>query len=416
MPPPFIILDLSGLIHAVRTRALTGVPRVELAYAQHLIATVPERLRFSALDAFGRLRLLDNRLAIAFIDDVTRYWTDGIGSPPAYRRLLARALHLHAVLLCLPGRSLTRFVAKCGRRCIYVVPGQLVLNRASLSRALKDSGDVKLVYFVHDVLALDFPEYFPRGVEDFNRQLVENAARFADIVIVNSQATAGSLSARFGAAFPRDRMVIAPLGTSVRIGTATPTPPTPSASPYFVLIGTIEPRKNHLMVLSVWQALREALGPATPRLVLIGRRGWLIQDEIDLLERSPALQGIVEERGTVSDRDVAAVLSGARALLLPSFAEGYGLPLAEALAAGVPVICSDIPVFREVGGAAPDYLDPRDSAGWSDAVRDYCDSDSPRRGAQLRRIGDWVPPTWEQHFARVMPVINALDGQDHRAP
>jgi glycosyltransferase involved in cell wall biosynthesis len=97
------------------------------------------------------------------------------------------------------------------------------------------------------------------------------------------------------------------------------------------------------------------------------------------------LRGYVEERSRASDEELAALLTGARALVLPSFAEGFGLPLAEALALGVPALCSDIAAFREVGGDVPDYIDPRHPAGWRSAVMDYLYEGSPRRRAQIER-------------------------------
>ena len=102
------------------------------------------------------------------------------------------------------------------------------------------------------------------------------------------------------------------------------------------------------------------------------------------------------------------MLKGARALLLPSFAEGYGLPLAEALTQGTPVLCSDIPVFREIGGGVPDYLDPADGAAWRAAVLDYAEPQSPSRQAQLQRLGGWSQPTWERHFTLVDTALRAV--------
>src|SRR5262249_22522618 len=116
--------------------------------------------------------------------------------------------------------------------------------------------------------------------------------------------------------------------------------------PYFAVLGTIEPRKNHLLLLNFWSRLAATLS-APPRLLVIGPRGWENEQVLDMLERSRRLRGLVEEHNALSDAQVGSVLSRARALLLPSFAEGYGLPLAEALASGIPVLCSDIAVFRE---------------------------------------------------------------------
>jgi glycosyltransferase involved in cell wall biosynthesis len=174
------------------------------------------------------------------------------------------------------------------------------------------------------------------------------------------------------------------------------------------MVGTIEPRKNHLLILNVWRALRAELGADTPRLILIGDRGWENENIVDMLERSPALQGFVEERSRISDEEMIQIVSGARALIMPSFAEGYGLPLADTLALGVPALCSDIPTLREIGGDVPEFLDPLDGVGWRSAIIDYLDGTSGRRQAQLQRLVEWQPPRWDDHFSRISNVLKAL--------
>jgi hypothetical protein len=107
---------------------------------------------------------------------------------------------------------------------------------------------------------------------------------------------------------------------------------------------------------------------------------------------------------------LAALLRGARALLFPSFAEGYGLPLAEALALGVPVLASDLPALREVGGTVPDYLDPLDGRGWREAILDYADPRSAWRAAQMARLRGWQAPSWAEHFERVDELLRRVVG------
>jgi glycosyltransferase involved in cell wall biosynthesis len=178
--------------------------------------------------------------------------------------------------------------------------------------------------------------------------------------------------------------------------------------PYFVILGTIEPRKNHLLLLNLWRQFAASLGAAAPRLVVVGRRGWENENILDMLDRCAALDGLVREAGSLPDREVASLLRGARALLFPSFAEGFGLPLAEALALGVPAICSDLPALREVGQKVPDYLDPLDGAAWRAAVLDYARPDSLARRNQLARMPGWRAPTWDEHFAKVEELLTSL--------
>jgi glycosyltransferase involved in cell wall biosynthesis len=181
--------------------------------------------------------------------------------------------------------------------------------------------------------------------------------------------------------------------------------------PYFVALGTIEPRKNHLLLLNIWRQFAAGMGATAPRLVLVGRRGWENENVLDMLERCQAIDGLVRETGQLPDREVASLLRGARALLFPSFAEGFGLPLAEALALGVPAIASDLAALREVGGGAPDFIDPLDGATWRSTVLDYARSDSPARRAQMARIAAWRAPSWDQHFAAVDRLLEMVGGQ-----
>ncbi|RYD19527.1 MAG: glycosyltransferase family 1 protein, partial [Lysobacteraceae bacterium] len=201
-------------------------------------------------------------------------------------------------------------------------------------------------------------------------------------------------------------MHVALLGTQVM-----PTPATPMVMPdmpYFLCVGTIEPRKNHLLLLNLWRTFAETLPQAEiPRLIIVGRRGWENEQVIDMLERCPSLRGHVEERNGCSDQHLDTLLRGARALVLPSFAEGYGLPVAEALAVGTPVICSDLPALREAGGAAPDFLDPLDGPAWRRAILDHFQT-GPIHMAQRDRIPAYRAPTWAQHVEIVIAAIDAL--------
>ena len=121
--------------------------------------------------------------------------------------------------------------------------------------------------------------------------------------------------------------------------------------------------------------------------MLVGQRGWETENVVDMLERCPALRGTVIEHNTLPDAEMVRLLKGARALLLPSFAEGFGFPLIEAFGLGVPALCSDIPALRETGGEVPEYLDPLDGPGWRAAILDYAAPGSPRRAGAARAAG-----------------------------
>jgi glycosyltransferase involved in cell wall biosynthesis len=392
MSVPDIILDLSRLLLRAAQPAPTGIDRVELAYAEYLIAHEPERLNFAAVHPVGHLALLPRRPAQRFVQAISRQWARPGGDQ---RRLaLAAARLLHGTLL----RPFMDGLCGLGRPAIYLNVSHHQLNRPRVIERLKRQG-VRFVCLVHDLIPIQLPEYVRPRAADRHLRRIDTVARLSDGIIVNSEATRASLAPYLGQRRPP--MVVAQLGVN-------PQPAAPDGAaagpPYFVCLGTLEPRKNHLLLLNIWRRL--ACEGAPPRLLLAGRRGWENENAWDMLDRCQAFAGVVEQRRDMSDQAVRGALLGARALLFPSFAEGYGLPLAEALALGVPVLCSDLPVLREVGGAVPEYLDPLDGVGWMQAVQAYARPDAPRRAAQLARMAHWPAPSWDGHVRQALDLID----------
>jgi glycosyltransferase involved in cell wall biosynthesis len=186
----------------------------------------------------------------------------------------------------------------------------------------------------------------------------------------------------------------------------TPAPdPALQGVPYFVICSTIEPRKNHLMLLQVWRELVRRDGPTAPKLVIVGGRGWKFEAVAALLDRSPALRGHVVEVSGLTTPSLKHLLDGARALLMPSFAEGYGLPVVEALTAGVPVVASDIPVFREICGIRATLISPLNGEAWLEAVRALANTERRSPNAAVSAAG---PGSWKDYFAQIDAFADAL--------
>ncbi|AMU07735.1 hypothetical protein A2T82_00730 [Burkholderia cenocepacia] len=266
---------------------------------------------------------------------------------------------------------------------------------------------IRTVFMVHDLIPLTHPEYCRPGVDAIHRRRMHTAFAHADGLIANSQATLTSMATEANqAGIPLPASVVAPLATGFARSTKPLTPLLDS--PYFVMLGTIEPRKNHWFVLHLWRQLTEKYGTATPKLVVIGRRGWECENVVDMLDRCNWLRQTVVEENHCSDEKLDQWLQHARALLFPSFVEGYGMPLAEALAARAPVIASDLAVFREIADDIPDYLDPLDGPGWISRIESYSRDNSAERNAQLARIRRFREPTWAEHFRSVDSLIEAL--------
>jgi glycosyltransferase involved in cell wall biosynthesis len=176
---------------------------------------------------------------------------------------------------------------------------------------------------------------------------------------------------------------------------------------YFVTVGTIEARKNHLLLLEVWKSLVTKLGSQAPLLIIIGQRGWEADAAISILNEPAELERHVYELGRCDDKDLANWLIGARALLMPSFAEGFGLPVVEALQLGVPVIASDLPVYHEIVGKLPSYLDPTDAESWERMIMAFM-ADAGERARQIRNMHTFQPPNWASHFEIIEDWVQQL--------
>ena len=267
--------------------------------------------------------------------------------------------------------------------------------------------NLRSIVMIHDLIPVTHPEYCrPRDSARHIRR-VEGALRGANAIVTNSAATLKALNlfaSNRGLTMPP--VVAAPLAPCALDCVVSGL--RPLRGPYFVMLSTIEPRKNHWMMLHIWRRLVESLGESAPRLIVIGQRGWENENVLDLLDRCDALRGFVYERADCSDTEMMNYLRHSEALLFPSFAEGYGLPLVEALSVGVPVIASDLPVFREIAGEVPEYLDPLDGMGWLACIKSYCDPDSTLRPAQLLRMRTFNPPTWNAHFAQFEQLLERV--------
>ena len=395
-----VILDISRLISRVRYSTPSGVDRVEMAYARGLLAYYGDRLAFAAVHPSGIYGRLRRKAALTYLATLERRWSSEDGSPR--RRSLASVLPQIAALLPVRGIS--------SPGAIYVQASPHHLTNVAKVRRILARERAKFLCLVHDLIPIEFPEYARPSGAALHRRRIETVAATADAVIVNSAATGRSLQPWLNKRGPQRKIAVhvALLGTEA-LAPAVPEPG--DGRPYFVCLGTIEPRKNHLLLLHLWRHLAETLPhQEVPRLVIIGRRGWENEQVVDMLERCPALKDHVEELGGCSDARLSALLRGARALLMPSFAEGYGMPVAEALSVGTPAVCSDLPALREVGGNVPDYLDPLDGPGWKAEILDHA-ARGERHTAQLARLAGWHNPTWEEHIAIVADAIGLLQGQ-----
>lgn len=371
------LLDVSRLVWRLWSGRLpTGIDRVCLAYVEHFGGRSQAVVQFK-----GRVLVL---------------------SPTDSDRLFALVREGGAGLrLAMVGLAPVAW-ARARRKpprpgVISLNVGHTGLHDPELPKWVERHG-VKAVYLVHDLIPITHPQFCRAGEAAKHKLRMRNALVSATGIVGNSQATIDDL-----AVFAAEEGLPMPASVAAWIsGPDLPEQITPKTldRPHFVTLGTIEARKNHMLLLHVWQALVASMGESAPILLIIGQRGWEAEGAIAILDDPRSLQDHIRELGRCDDDELAGWLAGARALLMPSFVEGFGLPLVEALQLGTPVIANDLSVYREIVCDLPTYLDPADVGAWERAVRTFL-TDSPERTRQLEAIRGYRAPDWAEHFDRI---------------
>lgn len=380
-----VLLDITRLFGRVLSNVTpTGVDRVSLEYVHHYSS------RARAVLAEGRF------VAVLSKQDSQKAF-DALLHPISNSRSIIQRLIIKA--------RLTAWCCKSVHERILINTGHSGINHPLYAIGLRRLG-VKLIFIVYDVIPITHPEFCRPNENIKHHNRIHNMLSYGRGIITISQFTLNTLhdeSQKLGLKMPNSVVAhLAPGFTPVTYGSR------PIVSPYFVVLGTIEPRKNHNLLFRVWRKLVEEMGDLAPKLVLIGRRGWECENAVDILERSEVLRGFLIEKNACSDDELGTILHHAQALLFPTLVEGYGMPIVESLMVNTPIIATDLPVFHEIVGEIPDYLDVLDGLGWYSHIKAYMNSQHPLRVAQLLRMQQFTRPSWQAHFEKVDVLIDKV--------
>jgi alpha-1,3-rhamnosyl/mannosyltransferase len=257
------------------------------------------------------------------------------------------------------------------------------------------------VVTVHDLF---FLQAAPTGTDEIARDYPRLAASHAQ------RAHAVVTSSEYGRREVIDRLRV----DSRRVHVVSPGSPAwqmlgrgpnlPAAG-YVLFVGTLDARKNVGTLLDAWARVLREVHPQ-PRLVLAGRATPHAQPWLERLTAAPFL-GTVEHRGYVAEQEREALYAGARALVLPSLDEGFGLPVLEAMSAGIPVIASDRGAIPEVTAGAADLIAPTDVAALSDALVRVLTDERHALDLAARGLTRAAAYSWERSAAALATVYEA---------
>jgi glycosyltransferase involved in cell wall biosynthesis len=425
-----IVLDICHLSLGFWRATPAGVDRVDASFAANFLsADAPNRkgLLFTPLGP----RAIPIAYARRIFEGVQFHWREAqrpeedeafarvrdalVGPPPsqprrprtaAISRSFTQALRVGARAALLHAGAWPQITA-IGTNAVYLNVSQYPLSRPTYFRWLRERPDVKPVFMIHDLLPIEYPEFFRVDSVERHARRLKVFAEIAAGAIVSTPAVAEALLAHLkGLGRKTVPLLVQPLPVSRIFHGPREHDEGLAAQPYFIICGTIEPRKNHLLVLNLWRELARLFGPATPKLIVVGARGWENENIVDMLERCPAIRDHVIEASGLSTPSLKRLINNARAVLMPSFAEGYGLPVAEALAAGTPVLASDLPSLRAMDGSAITRLDPVDGLGWLDAICRL--SEEPAHWDQARRDRPLAMFSSETYFPQIESFLATI--------
>lgn len=265
--------------------------------------------------------------------------------------------------------------------------------------------DAAQVITIHDIFFLVHPDRVRAEIRRDYTELVRGHALRAHAVATSSEYGAGQIAAALGV--DPARIYICPPGAPAwqRLGRRPHLP----REGYILFLGTLEPRKNVGVLLDAYERLLRQ-EPSPPKLVLAGRVTPDAADWIDRI-RQPPLAGRVEHRGYVSDRET--LYAGARLLVLPSLEEGFGLPVLEAMSAGVPVVAANRGALPEVLGDAGPLIDPLDVESLAASIRHVVTDDNYARACAEAGLERAATFSWARTAAAVRRMYRDAIARRH---
>jgi len=369
----------------------TGIDRVCDAYAAHFA-----HRSIAVIQIRGRAVMLNRASSDLLMDSLELpQWQ--------FRRALVAALTMSAAAPLQPSQI---------RNAFYINVGHSDFDLEAHWRWVQRAG-LRPLYLLHDLIPITNPSVTTPHKSERHRGRVESAIRQGAGIVVNSQSTADALQS-----FARDRGLDIPSLLVAHIASGSLPKLRPNLATHsneFVAVGTVERRKNPHLLLRVWSQLVDRMGPSAPKLVFAGSLGKGSEGVLDWLQRSPNVSPFVKIESDLDDRAMAKTIASARGVLLPSFAEGYGIPLVEALERGVPVIGSKLASFQELGQGIPTLLDPQDDTAWVEAITDFCSS-GPEYQRQIDEVEYFRAPSWSHHFDLLEHWMSGLKQKEPNQP
>lgn len=270
------------------------------------------------------------------------------------------------------------------------------------------SARTKRVTVIHDLTPIKFPQHHRWHSQILQRLFLGGILKRADLIITNSKNTSKDLEQYYPITKHKNKAIL--------LGKEAMYQPSPNPAmvkelgiyqPFFLFVGTIEPRKNLLVLLEAYETFCAEEGTHL-ELVIVGGKGWKSQTFEAALENHPNKQSI-RLLGYVKKEVLPVLYTHTKAFIYPSLYEGFGFPVLEAMACGTPVICSNTSSLPEVGGEIAHYFNPDSSNELFDLMKQISKYDEKERQIILERSLEHASQySWKKYTDGVLAAIATL--------
>jgi glycosyltransferase involved in cell wall biosynthesis len=279
---------------------------------------------------------------------------------------------------------------------------------------LRSERGLRIAAMCQDVIPLNHPQFFASDAFIArHRAYIDWLLSNVDLVMTISRSVQSDLiaqSAARGIAGPA--VGILPLGAYIE--KAEPrkpiTEPPLQADRFVISVSTIQSRKNFDLLYRLWQRFADEGRHDLPRLVIVGARGFGSGDLLDQIARDPRVRDSILVLHDASDAELAWLYRNCCFTLYPSFAEGWGLPIAESLAYGKPCLASNTTSMPEAGAGLAVHLDPLDFRAWHDTIIAWSDDVASREAMARDIVATYRPVTWADSAAALAGQLRSLTG------
>jgi glycosyltransferase involved in cell wall biosynthesis len=406
--------DCTKLVQLLNAKQYNGILRADVEYLRHLLKNSPSYEIYGIFEATQKsgknyfVHISD--ILIRQISDVfNEKWNESTTKIKEKEELIENILSkikelIEKIKIKKDTRIDNTIFEKREKRALYINCSFFsIVNPDGHAEQMELAG-LRPIYVIYDILPLEYPEFFwndniPVNHLNIITAMAKNKSQF---VAISENVKAKLEQMLKFMNVEHKEICVARCGVSDVFMNKKAR----KKENKFTIFCTIEPRKNHILLLNIWKELINSGMTDIPKLSIIGRRGWFNEDVFRLLDKSPAVREYVTEFNKMTDEEMINEISTSKATLFPSFGEGWGLPIVESLSMGIPVLCSDIEVHRECSQGMAEYISPLDGIQWMKKIIEISKYDEEMYIQKTDHLKKFEPITWTKSAESILNIIH----------